>query len=300
MTTFVRPCPVCAENETRPVLKKDAQTLVKCGHCGMVFTNPVPQAYLDGTFYEDSGRSFYLSPEKLAGDYSPVRFERETAFLRSHCQRGRVLDVGCSSGAFLFQLRSRFPGEYEVLGTDVSGPPLDYAESQGVPVLRGNFLTHDFGAVQFDAVTFWAVLEHVADPAAFVHQAWKILKPGGWCFILVPNFDSLAVRLLQGKYRYILPQHLNYFSRATLVKMSCPPFIERSYTSMHFNPLVLVRDAFQRDQPDGAERSRLLVRTNAWKQRPGMLPLRLLYRGSERALRAFNLADNCALALRRV
>src|SRR2546426_9301552 len=103
----------------------------------MVFASPVSPAYLDGTVYEQLARPFCLSTDKLEGDYDPVRFGRELRLFRRHCRTGTVLDVGCSTGGFLHQLALRFPGQYRVAGMDVAGPALDYAESRGVPVVRG-------------------------------------------------------------------------------------------------------------------------------------------------------------------
>src|SRR5439155_25519704 len=128
---------------------------------------------------------------------------RELRLFRAHCRSGKVLDVGCSSGAFLHQLRERFPGDYEILGTDVSGAPLDYAESRGIPIWRGDFLTGDLGRETFDAITFWAVLEHLLEPKRFIERAASLLNSTGLCFVLVPNMESLAVRLLGARYRYI-------------------------------------------------------------------------------------------------
>src|SRR4051794_16024385 len=168
---------------------KENLRLMRCLDCSMVFANPVSASYVDGSYYEDIGRPFYLSPAKLAGDFTPVRFERELRYFRRFCRSGRVLDVGCSTGAFLHQLRSKWPNDYEICGTDVSGPGLQHAESLGIPVIRGDFLTQR-KAPSYDAITFWATLEHVANPQAFVAQAAAMLRPGGHCFILVPNYGS--------------------------------------------------------------------------------------------------------------
>lgn len=43
----------------------------------------------------------------------------------------------------------------------------------------------------------------MSEPKLFLQKAASILKPGGLCFILVPNMNSLAIRLLGAKYRYI-------------------------------------------------------------------------------------------------
>src|SRR5580765_1915709 len=219
-----RTCPVCGSDESEPYLEKHGLKIVCCARCSMLFANPVLAEFASGQYYDTEGAEYYLSPEKLESDYSPVRFERELKLFRHHCHSGAILDVGCGSGAFLYQLKQRFPGAYEILGTDVSGRPLDFAESKNVPVLRGDFPAHDFGAKKFDAVTFWAVLEHLLEPKRFLEKAASILKPGGFCFVLVPNMRSLAVRSIGKRYRYIYPQHLNYFTAATLRKMVANSF----------------------------------------------------------------------------
>src|SRR6185295_16512045 len=122
----------CEGVDHEPILAKPNVSLVKCASCSMVYSSPVAGAYVDGSFYEDAGRPFYLSPAKLAGDYSPARFRRELKIFRRFCARGCVLDVGCSTGAFLYQLKSLYDDTYKILGADISGPPLDYAEKQGV------------------------------------------------------------------------------------------------------------------------------------------------------------------------
>jgi len=296
----LRHCPVCGRDESKPYLQKGTLRLVRCGHCSMLYASPVPVEFVSGQYYDRAGADYYLSPTKLESDYAPVRFERELRLFRRHCPGGGVLDVGCSSGAFLFQLNGRFPGCYETLGTDVSGAPLDYAESRGVPVLRGDFRRQDFGEKRFDAVTFWAVIEHLPEPRQFLDKAWEILKPNGLCFLLVPNMESLAARFLGRRYRYVYAQHLNYFTRATLLRLVETRFSVIELRGTHFNPLVLWQDW----RSDGAEisnreRADLLKRTTSAKQNPLLTPAKALYKLAERALSAFNLADNLAAVLRK-
>jgi SAM-dependent methyltransferase len=182
----------------------------------------------------------------------------------------------------------------------VSGAPLDFAESKGVPVLRGDFLTHDFGENKFDAVTFWAVLEHLLEPKRFLEKAASILKPGGYCFVLVPNMRSLAVRAIGKRYRYIYPQHLNYFTAATMRKMASDFFDVSEMRFTHFNPIVIWQD-WRRGgaEVSNQERGQLLKRTTAYKQRSLMKPLKALYKLTERGLAMFGLTDNLAAVFRK-
>jgi 2-polyprenyl-3-methyl-5-hydroxy-6-metoxy-1,4-benzoquinol methylase len=293
-----RACPICDATESEPFLRKLELQLVCCTCCSMVYANPVPAEMATGIFYDKAG-SEYLTPEKLESDYADVRFERELRLFRAHCQRGSVLDVGCSSGGFLHQLKKRFPNDYKILGTDVSSEPLAHAVKMGVPVVRGEFLTQTF-AEKFDAVTFWAVMEHLADPKTFLKKAASVLKPGGCCFILTPNLSSLAVRLIGSKYRYIFPEHLNYFTPQTLEKFARLEFTVIQTKSTHFNPLVIWQDyrGGERDIPR-AERVKLLKRTTGYKKSRWMLPAKIVYRAAESILSTFRLADNVAIVGRK-
>ena len=294
----------------------------------MIFANPAPAGMASGEFYDTEGADYYLSPAKLESDYADVRFARELKLFREFCPRGAVLDVGCGSGGFLYQVHKRWPADYKILGTDVSGAPLDYAESRGVPVIRGNFLNMrcsqagisvrtqpspvavsvhspaELGEGRgegFDIITFWAVLEHLADPGKFLIRANALLNRGGNCFVLVPNVRSLAHRILGSKYRYVYPQHLNYFSATTLNQLAriCG-FETVSMRFTHFNPMVIWQDL----RSDGREvsneaRAKLLKQTTAYKQRPWLKPVKWVYRLTEKFLAGCGLADNLVVVLRK-
>lgn len=299
-TDIARGCPVCFSHEAEPAFHKHELKIVRCAVCSMLYMDPVPAEFASGEYYDREAAGYYLSPAKLESDYAPVRFERELRLFRRYCPGGSVLDVGCSSGAFLYQLNQRFTGSYQIAGTDVSGAPLDYAESRGIPVIRGSFLEHDFGARQFDAITLWAVLEHLAEPKQFIEKAASILKSGGLCFVLVPNMKSLAVRLLGSRYRYIYPQHLNYFSAATLTRLCHDRFFILETRFTHFNPIVIWQDwRGAGADVSNQERGDLLRRTTAFKQNPLLKPVKALYRLTEILLGLFGLTDNVALVMRK-
>jgi len=302
-SVIYRDCPVCDHSAARPHWQKGELRIVRCDNCGMIYVNPVPGEMASGKFYHEAGTDYYLSPDKLESDYAEVRFERELRLFRKHCPRGCVLDVGCSSGAFLFQLRARWSADYQILGTDVSGPPLDYAASRGVPVVRGDFLTSSElkARAPFDAVTFWAVIEHLAEPKRFLEVARSLLKPNGLCCVLVPNLRSLATRLLGRRYRYVYAQHLNYFSAPTFAQLASTVGFQVVATQFtHFNPVVIWQDLRGGGREvSNFERAQLLKRTTAYKQSAVMKPIRLVYAGTEKLLDTFKLADNLVVVLRK-
>ena len=185
---------------------------------------------------------------------------------------------------------------------DISSPSASHARRLGLEVEQGVFDRHDFGTRRFAAITFWAVLEHLLDPAAFLAKAFELLSPAGHCFILVPNLNSLAVRLLGSHYRYVMPEHVNYFTAQSLLLMAAtiPGFQVVEVGSTHFNPVVIGQDLIRpRSYVPPSERARLLLRSSAWKTNRLLTPLRWGYAAAESLLGQLGLADNCVLVLRR-
>jgi len=91
----------------------------------MLYVPSLAPDFASGEFYQKS--RYHLSQEKLVNDYAPIRYERELRLFRTFCPRGDVLDVGCSTGAFLYALKSKWAAEYHVCGIDVAQHSLEYA-----------------------------------------------------------------------------------------------------------------------------------------------------------------------------
>jgi hypothetical protein len=108
--------------------------------------------------------------------------------------------------------------------------------------------------------------------------------------------------LLGAKYRYIYPEHINYFTAGTLKEFSLleKPFEIVASGSMHFNPIVIWQD-FRGGGELVSEHDRavLLKRTTTYKQNPVVRPIKIIYSGVERVLGSLGLADNLFIVLRR-
>lgn len=73
---------------------------------------------------------------------------------------------------------------------------------------------------QFDVVLMLDVLEHLADPARVLERVGRLLAPGGWGVISLPNVAHISLRLelLEGRFVYrdagLLDRtHLRFFDR---------------------------------------------------------------------------------------
>jgi hypothetical protein len=107
---------------------------------------------------------------------------------------------------------------------------------------------------------------------------------------------------LGSKYRYILPEHINYFTPQSLRQL-----FERqggweilAQGSMHFNPIVIIQDfRNKKGLVSDVNRVQLLKKTTAFKQSRWLKPLRWAYSLSERCLAQFNLADNVYIVVKK-
>jgi len=192
-------------------------------------TDRVAQYYSE--LYETS-RPYTADPTVVGWLYSLLRrWEAHRTEVVSRLARpgGALLDVGCGDGGLLERNLGRFEA---VHGIDVAANRVDRAGalSDGrVHVQVGNI---DAGLpyrdAAFDVVTCIAVLEHVFDPIALVHELARVLKPNGQLIVEVPNvaFLSRRVGLLFGK----MPRtafnepgwdggHLHYFTFENLEQL---------------------------------------------------------------------------------
>ena len=87
----------------------------------------------------------------------------------------------------------------------------------GLTVVTGTLEKAQFQAGMFDVITFWHVLEHVEDSTQTLAEAYRILRPGGWLVVQLP--DPLCWQAgWFGKYwaGFDAPRHLYGFPPATL------------------------------------------------------------------------------------
>lgn len=184
--------------------------VMQCRACGLVCLNPRPremmQYYPEGKKESIKDYFDFLQPNRI----------KKIARLK---KKGRVLDIGCGWGEFLFQMSKQGWG---VFGTDISKTRCDFAREKLRlnNVYNSGLCSLDFPQDFFDLVTMWHTLEHLDRPQETLRTINRILKDDGVLIIESPNFASPQSRFFKERhYQLDLPRHLYWFTPHVLEKL---------------------------------------------------------------------------------
>jgi len=136
---------------------------------------------------------------------------------------GRVLDDGCGGGGMCVSFGEEADS---VVGIDLSdrfmGAGTKLAVEKGVRSARfaqANGQMLPFPSGSFDTVFSHAVIEHVADPAAYLLEIRRVLRPGGRVFLQTsPHLAPAGAHLPRLKIR--VPFYL-FMPRSAAFRLSC-------------------------------------------------------------------------------
>lgn len=223
-------CPLCQSRETAErhpirIPELGERAVAECMACGFFFVSPRPHPVELERFYSED----YFGSEHGGHGFADY-FQKSHARtgegwligrqLRRQKPYGRVLDLGCGAGDFLRGVE-RTSG-WEAFGTDLSSYAIGIARRESA---AGNSDLHLFcgelAAAQlppeyFDAVFVRNVLEHVREPAGLLDEVWRILRPGGRLWLLVPNAHTelapFAAANRRGQHGENSQAHLNFFT----------------------------------------------------------------------------------------
>lgn len=175
----------------------------------------------------------------------------------------RVLDIGCGAGANARVLRERFPGA-TLFGIEPSEAAATLArEVADVFVGTTSDWLRTKPTAQFDLVLMSDVLEHIADPVAFMRElgSYSGLAHATW-IISVPNYAVWynRARTLAGSFEYGWSglydrTHLRFFTRRsvqTLLREVGFRVVEDSATpSLVQSMAPVLRQFFEKDVDQG-------------------------------------------------
>ena len=136
--------------------------------------------------------------------------------LANYQAKGKVLDIGCGFGFFLEALDK---GKYNTYGIDISEFAIEQAKQRSKAHLTVQSADERFPYRDdlFEAVTMFDVIEHISNYRYALEEIYRVLKPGGYAFVITANSNSLLRKILRKQwYWYKDPTHIHLFSPKSL------------------------------------------------------------------------------------
>jgi SAM-dependent methyltransferase len=92
-------------------------------------------------------------------------------------------------------------------------------EHLGLEVQQGTLDSAELPSEHFDAVVLGDVIEHLPDPRDALRRIGSLLVPGGVVYLALPDAGSRVARALGSRWWSVLPTHVQYFTRASMVRL---------------------------------------------------------------------------------
>lgn len=227
-------CPVCETGrEQLDLVHRDVRdyrfdtvpeetfSVYACPGCGLLITPPdgenIGEYYPSGYGAHSPSRQPSSLLKLLDTGFKKhlLRLEPDSIdVLRSHLDKGHVLDVGCGNGEFLARCQN---AGFTVEGCDISEAAVEATRSSYQIEARHGEL-HELGYERdaFDAIIFNHSFEHVDKPREYLKTVERIIAPNGYVLVNSPNPKSIEHRLLGEFWTDLdVPRHVyNYTPKA--------------------------------------------------------------------------------------
>lgn len=257
---------------------------LKKNEFGFYQVTPTPSAEEITKFYADE---FYTDEYKNFNDASLEVQIKDKAFfegrwsdiydnfleINKDLKKGNsILDIGCGWAQALLFFKEK---GFDCYGFDPAIEAVEYGCKKGLNIKHAGLDGMDvFENKKFEMVTMFNVLEHLANPSQTINQIKEILQPNGILAIDVPNefndFQTVG-RDVHGLDDWWVapPNHLNYFSKDSLVKflVSHGFSVEISESSFPLEMFLLFGENYVKDGNLGGQchKKRVLFEENLRK-----------------------------------
>ena len=194
MPQIVNNCPLCAISKNLPFDRREFRgSLVEnriCVVCGLVFQSPRLTDEEMNVYYQAEYRRTYQGTEGPTDHDLAVQTARAQSLVRFFhpyvSNMDRFLDIGCSAGMILQQVKNQFC--CKVVGIEPGDAYRTYAQDLGLTIYPSLDEMEHAGEKRFSMISMAHVLEHLPDPVGYlIHLRENLIEPGGWLLVEVPN-----------------------------------------------------------------------------------------------------------------
>jgi len=209
-------CVLCGGTSSLLCDKRPA-TYFRCNRCGFIVQHPPPPPDAFASYAETEYQGGLYAEYVRAREMKLEHFRRRLTIVQSHCQSGRLLDIGCSCGYFLEVAAA---AGFDVHGLEFSASAIAAA----APAVRSRIrrvrvedLTTGDGA--FDVISAFDIIEHLTEPVEFLRRTRTLLSNNGWLVISTPDARHWLRPLMRSRWPMLQPmQHVSLFTGEALTR----------------------------------------------------------------------------------
>lgn len=232
---YERTCPVCGSEEQINLAKfDDRYDISQCKKCLTRYVNPAPNLEALDFYYNhcECNKKFEKLLKARSGLGGVILSERTClvldqikSLLQNTSQKSiKVLDVGCSSGAFLNELGVAIDGlglssEIELYGIDIDENAINNPVSDNLNLSHTSVEEYvQKNKNSFDLILHFELLEHLHDPFLFISSLRDLLNDNGLMYFQTPNalgLDNQAIGYNEFRplaHGIFPPMHLQAFT----------------------------------------------------------------------------------------
>jgi 2-polyprenyl-3-methyl-5-hydroxy-6-metoxy-1,4-benzoquinol methylase len=221
---YLNTCPVGCNaplETTGYVLPEGA--LLRCTACGQLLSQCSEARYWESMqeFNDAQGTLPKAGSEGGRLRRSKKFLDQIARLLGQPPEKIRLLDVGCSSGAFLqAAVKLGFCAE----GVEPAPKAAATAQAAGLKVHQGLLQEAGYADGQFDAITLFEVIEHLQQPQELLKECQRILRPGGILLVGTGNTASWSMAAMGARWEYLSIArhggHVSFFSPESLATLA--------------------------------------------------------------------------------
>ena len=221
---YLNMCPVGCRSEliaTRYILPEGA--LLRCSTCGQLISQCTSADYWQSMqeFDDPKGTLPVTGSEQRSFRRGKGFLDRISKLLGKSPRQIRLLDIGCSSGAFL---NTAVNLGFNAEGIEPAPKAAATALASGLNVRQGFLEEAEYANGQFDAVTLLEVIEHLSQPIELLKEVHRILRPSGVLLIGTGNADSWSMKVMGSRWEYLSISkhggHISFFSPESIASLA--------------------------------------------------------------------------------
>ncbi len=240
-------CPLCGADDKEPLYRDmcDVEdgiagryTISRCKKCGIIYLSVRPtRKSLPQCYHHD----YHVRVEGGTGTVAKFIYKlkhfmeyRQLMQTIGHVPKS-LLDIGCGSGGFLWELHRQWGSGCRLSGIELASPTTVDFPKTGIDFLIGN-IEKLRPVRKYEIVTMYELLDHVYDPVKALHAASKWLVDGGFLIGKVPHFNSPWRKVFPRHWDgFQISRHMTFFDDITIRKVLSNDF-EVLSVSNHFDP----------------------------------------------------------------